>query len=103
MQGESIEPFAQTQAVADQIRAFAAGIFRHASDGVIISLRIFAEGDKGEKPLAIQGIPINGGGLEPLSKPRSAKRGSRQPTPNGRCSARPWPGSTTTTRPTRPA
>src|SRR3954465_12930017 len=65
MQGESIEPFAQTQAVADQIRAFAAGIFRHASDGVIISLRIFAEGDKSEKPLAIQGIPINGGGLEP--------------------------------------
>src|SRR5687767_10848807 len=50
----------------DQLRAFAAGIFKHVSDGQFISLRIFPEGAKGQKPLSIQAVKVNGGGLEPL-------------------------------------
>lgn len=51
----------------DHIRAFGAGIFRYASDGAIISLRIFPDSDKKtDKALSIQAVPINGDGLQPL-------------------------------------
>jgi hypothetical protein len=50
----------------NEIRAFADGVFRHASAGQFISIRIFDDG--GSKPLAIQGVRINGDGLEPVIK-----------------------------------
>lgn len=49
----------------NDIRAFAHGVFRYASDGQFISIRIFDDGG-GTKPLAIQAIRINGEGLEPV-------------------------------------
>src|SRR4051812_38034858 len=51
---------------ADDIRTFAAGIFCHASDGQIVSLRTFPEGDGNAKALSIQGVKINGAGLREL-------------------------------------
>jgi hypothetical protein len=47
---------------AGQIRAFGEAVFKHASDGQIISLRTFEDG-KNEQSLNIHPVPINGGGI----------------------------------------
>jgi hypothetical protein len=48
----------------EDLRAFASGIFRYASDGVTVALRTFAEGDKSARALSSQAVQVNGAGLD---------------------------------------
>ena len=50
-----------------QIASFVDAIFRHASDGQIISLRTF-EDCGGSKPLSIHPVEVNGAGLKPVTE-----------------------------------
>ena len=51
----------------EQIASFVDAIFRHASDGQIVSLRTF-EDCGGSKPLNIHAVEINGAGLKPVTE-----------------------------------
>jgi len=48
------------QADEAQISTFVHAIFKHATPGTFISLRAFDQTDRGEPPLFIRGIAING-------------------------------------------
>ena len=49
----------------EQIASFADAIFRHASQGQVVSLRTFEDGGS-SKPLSIHAVEINGAGLKPV-------------------------------------
>jgi hypothetical protein len=50
----------------DQIRTFAEAVFRYASDGQTISLRIFPDDGEEEEALSINPVKVNGHGLVPV-------------------------------------